>query len=199
MGCAVHSPVAEHSRGATRRALFDVDGEMIRRGALPVHLGALATPSGGAGLTPSNELFCSTIRMPGSIFRPHAHRAIDIDGRVGGYSVVRAHHSDVGGMTAGKHGRGGAGAVSGRAVIPRCGSTPISSGYSWKCRRQMRRGDLPAASAPPWTWREGCGLERAVRLGGAARGGGELARLTERRRRLCFEMSVNARNGLSGG
>jgi len=66
-----------------------------------VHLGALADAVAAVrNLEPTpGELFCSTIRTPAAAIFPISRssaRSIST-GHVGGYSVVRAHHSDIGG------------------------------------------------------------------------------------------------------
>jgi len=104
----VHSALSPNirERRDASAALFDAEGEMIAQAAhIPVHLGALADAVAAIRkLEPSpGELFLLNDPYAGGSHLPDLTLigAIDIDGRVGGYSVVRAHHSDIGGMTAG--------------------------------------------------------------------------------------------------
>ncbi len=106
----VHSALSPNirERRDASAALFDADGEMIAQAAhIPVHLGALADAVAAVRrLEPvpqAGELFILNDPYGGGSHLPDLTLigAIDIDGQVGGYSVVRAHHSDVGGMTPG--------------------------------------------------------------------------------------------------
>jgi hypothetical protein len=104
----VHSALSPNirERRDASAALFDADGEMIAQAAhIPVHLGALADAVAAVRqLDPTpGELFLLNDPYAGGSHLPDLTLigAIDVDGQVGGYSVVRAHHSDVGGMTAG--------------------------------------------------------------------------------------------------
>jgi N-methylhydantoinase B len=106
----IHSAVSPNirERRDCSAALFDAEGEMIAQAAhIPVHLGAMAEsvaavravdppPVGG-------ELFLLNDPSAGGSHLPDLTviGAIEVEGTVGGYSVVRAHHSDVGGMQAG--------------------------------------------------------------------------------------------------
>src|SRR5258706_381816 len=110
----VHSALSPNirERRDASAALFDAEGEMIAQAAhIPVHLGALADAVAAIReLDPSpGELFLLNDPYAGGSHLPDLTLigAIDIDGRVGGYSVVRAHHSDIGGKTAGKKPPGG--------------------------------------------------------------------------------------------
>src|SRR5204862_6628916 len=104
----IHSAVSPNirERRDASAALFDAAGEMIAQAAhIPVHLGALADAVAAVRqLDPApGELFLLNDPYSGGSHLPDLTLigAIDFDGAVGGYSVVRAHHSDVGGMTAG--------------------------------------------------------------------------------------------------
>ena len=106
----VHSALSPNirERRDASAALFDADGEMIAQAAhIPVHLGALADAVAAVRrLEPfpqAGEMFILNDPYGGGSHLPDLTLigAIDIDGQVGGYSVVRAHHSDVGGMTPG--------------------------------------------------------------------------------------------------
>src|SRR2546423_14371571 len=104
----IHSAVSPNirERRDCSAGLFDAAGEMIAQAAhIPVHLGALhesvavvRTLGPGPG-----ELFILNDPYSGGSHLPDITLvgAIEVDGTVGGYSVVRAHHSDVGGVQAG--------------------------------------------------------------------------------------------------
>ena len=104
----VHSALSPNirERRDASAALFGADGEMIAQAAhIPVHLGALADAVAAVRtLEPQpGELFILNDPYAGGSHLPDLTLigAIEIDGQLGGYSVVRAHHSDVGGMTPG--------------------------------------------------------------------------------------------------
>ena len=104
----VHSALSPNirERRDASAALFATDGEMIAQAAhIPVHLGALADAVAAVrALEPQpGELFILNDPYAGGSHLPDLTLigAIEIDGQLGGYSVVRAHHSDVGGMTPG--------------------------------------------------------------------------------------------------
>jgi N-methylhydantoinase B len=104
----IHSAVSPNirERRDCSAALFDGDGEMIAQAAhIPVHLGAMAESVAAVrALDPRpGELFILNDPYTGGSHLPDITLvgAIAADGGVGGYSVVRAHHSDVGGMQAG--------------------------------------------------------------------------------------------------
>ncbi len=87
-------------------ALFDARGEMIAQAAhIPVHLGAMPDAVAAViALRPDpgdtfvlNDPFTGGTHLP-DITMVHA---VELDGAVAGYTVVRAHHSDVGGMRPG--------------------------------------------------------------------------------------------------
>ncbi len=96
------SPNIRERRDASS-AIFDARGRMIAQAAhIPVHLGAM--PESVAAVRARNP-------SPGDVFllndpyRGGSHlpdltlvEAVDVDGAVGGYTAVRAHHADVGGM-----------------------------------------------------------------------------------------------------
>src|SRR5256886_6486815 len=115
----VHSALSPNirERRDASAALFDADGEMIAQAAhIPVHLGALADAVAAVrSLDPlPGELFLLNDPYAGGSHLPDLTLigAIDIEGRVAGYSVVRAHHSDIGGREAGRM------AARGRPVVP---------------------------------------------------------------------------------
>ncbi len=87
-------------------AIFDANGEMIAQAAhIPVHLGAMPEAVAAVnelGPRPGdtyvlNDPFTGGTHLP-DITMVHA---IDLAGDVAGYTVVRAHHSDVGGSRPG--------------------------------------------------------------------------------------------------
>src|SRR2546427_10807475 len=75
--------------------------------------------------------------------------SIDIEGRVAGYSVVRAHHSDIGGMTAGSMPAGARELYQEGLIIPPTRLTPDLERIVLANVRTpaMRRGDLAAQRA----------------------------------------------------
>lgn len=87
-------------------ALFDAEGVMIAQAAhIPVHLGAMPEAVAAVrALDPApgdtlilNDPYTGGTHLP-DITLVHA---MAVDGKVGGYTVVRAHHSDVGGSRPG--------------------------------------------------------------------------------------------------
>jgi len=106
----IHSAVSPNirERSDCSAALFDAAGEMIAQAAhIPVHLGAmqesvaavraLAPPPAPGDIFILNDPYTGGSHLPDITLVG----AIEVDGAVGGYSVVRAHHSDVGGVQAG--------------------------------------------------------------------------------------------------
>jgi N-methylhydantoinase B len=104
----IHSAVSPNirERRDCSAALFDAAGEMIAQAAhIPVHLGAVyeavaAVRALGPG---PGDVFILNDPYSGGSHLPDITLvgAIEVEGTVGGYSVVRAHHSDVGGVQAG--------------------------------------------------------------------------------------------------
>jgi N-methylhydantoinase B len=87
-------------------ALFDAGGIMIAQAAhIPVHLGAMPEAVAAVrALDPvPGETFILNDPYTGGTHLPDITlvHAITVDGTVGGYTVVRAHHSDVGGARPG--------------------------------------------------------------------------------------------------
>src|SRR3989442_39980 len=104
----IHSALSPNirERRDCSAALFDPDGEMIAQAAhIPVHLGALAeSVATGRALAPRpGDVFLLNHPYTGGSHLPDLTviGAIELEGGVGGYSAVRAHHSDVGGAQAG--------------------------------------------------------------------------------------------------
>jgi N-methylhydantoinase B len=108
-------------------ALFDADGRMVAQAAhIPVHLGAM--PESVRAVRERDP-------RPGDVFvlndpyRGGSHlpdltlvEAVEVDGALGGFAAVRAHHADVGGMSPGSMPQGARELVQEGLVIPRCGS-----------------------------------------------------------------------------
>lgn len=194
------SPNIRERRDASA-ALFDADGEMIAQAAhIPVHLGALADAVAAVRqLEPRpGELFLLNDPYAGGSHLPDLTLigAIEIEGRVGGYSVVRAHHSDVGGMTPGSMPAGAREVYQEGLVIPPSRLTPDLERLLLANVRTpaMRRGDLAAQRAA--VERGAQGLRALARRHGwnalcdAAR---ELLDYAERRTRtLLSKMTVDA-------
>ncbi|HEV2671941.1 MAG TPA: hydantoinase B/oxoprolinase family protein [Gemmatimonadales bacterium] len=152
----VHSALSPNirERRDASAALFDADGEMIAQAAhIPVHLGALADAVAAVRqLAPApGELFLLNDPYAGGSHLPDLTLigAIEIDGAVGGYSVVRAHHSDVGGMTAGSMPAGARELFQEGLIIPPTRLTPELERVLLANVRtpEMRRGDLAAQRA----------------------------------------------------
>jgi N-methylhydantoinase B len=149
----VHSAVSPNirERRDASAALFDARGEMIAQAAhIPVHLGALADAVAAVReLAPGpGELFILNDPYAGGSHLPDLTLigAIDIAGQVGGYSVVRAHHSDVGGMSAGSMPAGAREIYQEGLVIPPTRFTPDLERLLLANVRTpaTRRGDLAA-------------------------------------------------------
>ena len=116
------SPNIRERRDASS-AIFDARGRMIAQAAhIPVHLGAM--PESVAAVRERNP-------QPGDVFllndpyRGGSHlpdltlvEAIGIDGVVGAYAAVRAHHADVGGMSPGSMPQGATELVQEGLIVP---------------------------------------------------------------------------------
>lgn len=187
----VHSALSPNirERRDASAALFAADGEMIAQAAhIPVHLGALADAVAAVrALEPQpGELFLLNDPYAGGSHLPDLTLigAIEMDGGIGGYSVVRAHHSDIGGMTAGSMPAGARELYQEGLVIPPTRLTPDLERLLLANVRTpaMRRGDLAAQRAA--VERGAAGLRALARRHGwdalrdAAR---ELLDYTERR------------------
>jgi N-methylhydantoinase B len=147
------SPNIRERRDASA-ALFDADGEMIAQAAhIPVHLGALADAVAAVrNLEPRpGELFLLNDPYSGGSHLPDLTLigAIEIEAQVGGYSVVRAHHSDIGGMTAGSMPAGARELYQEGLIIPPTRLTHDLERLVLANVRTpaMRRGDLAAQRA----------------------------------------------------
>jgi N-methylhydantoinase B len=116
------SPNIRERRDASA-ALFDARGRMIAQAAhIPVHLGAM--PEAVAAVRTRDPL-------PGDVFllndpyRGGSHlpdltlvEVVDMGGDVGGFTAVRAHHADVGGMSPGSMPQGATELVQEGIVFP---------------------------------------------------------------------------------
>src|SRR2546427_10744103 len=137
---------------------------MIAQAAhIPVHLGALAESVAAVralGPPPRpGETFILNDPFTGGSHLPDITLigAIDIAGAVGGYSVVRAHHSDVGGMQAGGMPAGAREIFAEGVIVPPLLFTP-----------EGERG--PPANVPsPGTRRGALAAPRAALCAGAGR------------------------------
>jgi len=121
----IHSAVSPNirERRDCSAALFDPAGEMIAQAAhIPVHLGALhESVAAVRALEPApGEIFILNDPYTGGSHLPDLTLigAVEIGGAVGGYSVVRAHHSDVGGMQAGSMPAGARDIFAEGVVVP---------------------------------------------------------------------------------
>jgi N-methylhydantoinase B len=193
------SPNIRERRDASA-ALFDADGEMIAQAAhIPVHLGALADAVAAVRwLEPRpGELFLLNDPYAGGSHLPDLTLigAIEVEGRVGGYSVVRAHHSDVGGMTAGSMPAGARELYQEGIVIPPSRFTPELERLLLANVRTpvMRRGDLAAQRAA--VERGAAGLRELARRHGwktLRKAAGELLAYAERRTKAALSRLPSA-------
>ena len=160
----VHSALSPNirERRDASAALFDADGEMIAQAAhIPVHLGALADAVAAvrAEQPRPGDLFLLNDPYAGGSHLPDLTLigAIDVDGALGGYSVVRAHHSDVGGMTPGSMPAGARELYAEGIVVPPVRWTPEVERLLLANVRTpaMRRGDLAAQRAAALRGAEG--------------------------------------------
>ncbi len=147
------SPNIRERRDASA-ALFDARGEMIAQAAhIPVHLGALADAVAAvrAEEPAPGERFLLNDPYAGGSHLPDLTliEAIAVDGTVGGYSVVRAHHSDVGGATPGSMPAGARELFAEGLIVPPLRLTPEVERLVLANVRtpDVRRGDLAAQRA----------------------------------------------------
>jgi N-methylhydantoinase B len=189
-------------------ALFDADGQMVAQAAhIPVHLGAMPE---------SVRAVRERAPRPGDVFilndpyRGGSHlpdltlvEAIELDGSLGGFAAVRAHHADVGGMSPGSMPQGARELVQEGLVLPpvrlvsrgRLQDDVLALILANVRTPEERRGDLRAqlaacaAGAAGWralVAREGAGRVRAA--------GDALLAYTERRA-LAAVAGLGARRG----
>ena len=127
----IHSALSPNirERRDCSAALFDAEGAMTAQAAhIPVHLGAMSESVGAVrALDPTpGEVFILNDPYTGGSHLPDITLigAIDITGQVGGYSVVRAHHSDVGGIQAGSMPAGAREIFAEGVIVPPLPLTP---------------------------------------------------------------------------
>ncbi len=173
------SPNIRERRDASA-AVFDARGEMVAQAAhIPVHLGAMAEAVAAvrAERPRPGEIFVLNDPYTGGTHLPDITLvgAIELEGDVGGYAVVRAHHSDVGGMQAGSMPAGARDVFAEGLILPPVRLTAEVERVLLANVRTpaLRRGDLAAQraaverGAEGWRWlaaRHGRGpLEAAAR------------------------------------
>ena len=152
----IHSALSPNirERRDCSAALFDADGQMIAQAAhIPVHLGAMTEAVAAVqveGPRPG-EIFLVNDPYTGGTHLPDLTLvgAIALDQQVAGYSVVRAHHSDVGGMQPGSMPAGARELFAEGLVIPPVRLTAEVERVVLANVRTpaMRRGDLAAQRA----------------------------------------------------
>jgi N-methylhydantoinase B len=152
----VHSAVSPNirERRDASAALFDARGDMIAQAAhIPVHLGALAeaVASVRAEHPRPGELYILNDPYAGGSHLPDLTLVgvIRAGEEVGGYSVVRAHHSDVGGATPGSMPAGARELYAEGLVLPPVAYTPEVERVLLANVRtpEVRRADLSAQQA----------------------------------------------------
>jgi N-methylhydantoinase B len=116
------SPNIRERRDASA-ALFDAHGRMVAQAAhIPVHLGAMpeAVAAVRARDPRPGDVFLLNDPFHGGSHLPDLTlvQAIELDGAVGGYAAVRAHHADVGGMSPGSMPQGATELVQEGLVLP---------------------------------------------------------------------------------
>lgn len=173
----IHSSVSPNirERRDCSAALFDADGWMIAQAAhIPVHLGAMGESVAAVrALEPApqpGEVFILNDPYTGGSHLPDITLigAIDIAGTVGGYSAVRAHHSDVGGIQAGSMPAGAREIFAEGVILPPLRLTPDVERFLLANVRtpETRRADLAAQRAA--VERGGDGLRALVARYGRA-------------------------------
>jgi N-methylhydantoinase B len=104
-------------------AIFDAKGRMIAQAAhIPVHLGAM--PESVAAVIKRSpkpgDVFLLNDPYHGGSHLPDLTliEAVNIDGAIGGFTAVRAHHADVGGMSPGSMPQGATELVQEGLIVP---------------------------------------------------------------------------------
>src|SRR2546425_79812 len=129
----IHSAVSPNirERRDCSAALFDAAGEMIAQAAhIPVHRGAMhESVAAVRALAPAprpGDVFILNDPYAGGSHLPDITLigAIEVEGAVGGYGVVRAHHSDVGGVQAGSMPSGAREIFAEGVILPAVRLTP---------------------------------------------------------------------------
>ena len=172
----IHSAVSPNirERRDCSAALFDPQGEMIAQAAhIPVHLGAMhESVAAVRALAPEpGDVFILNDPYTGGSHLPDLTLigVIELEGAVGGYSVARAHHSDVGGMQAGSMPAGAREIFAEGVIVPPLRLSPDVERFLLANVRTPddRRADLAAQRAAVERGAEGLrGL--AARYGSAA-------------------------------
>jgi N-methylhydantoinase B len=172
----IHSAVSPNirERRDCSAGLFDAAGEMIAQAAhIPVHLGAMhESVAAVRALAPGpGDIFILNDPYTGGSHLPDITLigAVEVDGVVGGYSVVRAHHSDVGGVQAGSMPAGAREIFAEGVIVPPLRLTSDIERFLLANVRtaETRRADLAAQRAA--VTRGGEGLRAlATRYGWAA-------------------------------
>jgi N-methylhydantoinase B len=116
------SPNIRERRDASA-AVFDAAGRMIAQAAhIPVHLGAMpeAVAAVRACSPRPGDVFLLNDPYHGGSHLPDLTlvEVVELDGAIGGYVAVRAHHADVGGMSPGSMPQGATELVQEGLVIP---------------------------------------------------------------------------------
>ena len=152
----IHSAVSPNirERRDASAALFDPEGDMIAQAAhIPVHLGALAdaVQAVRAERPQPGELYILNDPYAGGSHLPDLTLigVIRTAEGIGGYSVVRAHHSDVGGATPGSMPAGARELFAEGLVLPPVPFTPEVERMVLANVRtpEIRRADLAAQRA----------------------------------------------------
>jgi N-methylhydantoinase B len=152
----VHSAVSPNirERRDASAALFDARGDMIAQAAhIPVHLGALADAvmAVRAEAPEPGQIYVLNDPYAGGSHLPDLTLvgAIRIGHEIGGYSAVRAHHSDVGGSTPGSMPAGAREIFAEGIVLPPVPFTPEVERLLLANVRtpEIRRADLAAQRA----------------------------------------------------
>jgi N-methylhydantoinase B len=172
----IHSAVSPNirERRDCSAALFDAAGEMIAQAAhIPVHLGAMhESVAAVRALAPApGDVFILNDPYTGGSHLPDITLigTIEVDGAVGGYSVVRAHHSDVGGVQAGSMPAGAREIFAEGVIVPPLRLTADVERFLLANVRtaETRRADLAAQRAAVARGAEGL-RALAARYGWAA-------------------------------
>lgn len=152
----IHSAVSPNirERRDASAALFDAEGEMIAQAAhIPVHLGALsdAVAAVRAEEPEAGQVYILNDPYAGGSHLPDLTlvAAVRLDDRIGGYSAVRAHHSDVGGATPGSMPAGAREVFAEGIILPPVPFTPEVERLLLANVRTpaVRRADLAAQRA----------------------------------------------------
>jgi N-methylhydantoinase B len=116
------SPNIRERRDASS-ALFDVNGTMVAQAAhIPVHLGAMpeSVRAVRARKPEPGDVFILNDPFHGGSHLPDLTvvEAIDIGGKIAGFTAIRAHHADVGGMSPGSMPQGATELVQEGIILP---------------------------------------------------------------------------------